>query len=256
MIEFGNKNGLPGFFSDKLEIPHIFTTRHGGVSTEKPFHSLNLGVNTTDENYRKNYDIVKSAMGFDKIVFAKQTHTAVAEIVDESFAEDCRSSFDYGVDALVTDKRRLALCVFTADCVPVLLYDRVCGVIAAVHSGWRGTVKKITVNTVRLMIEKYGCDVKNLVAVIGPSIGKCCFETDFDAAEMFMKSHPDVYGKLIKPSGNKFFADVAGFIEYDLRNCGIINIDKSETCTKCRNDILFSHRCGDKGRQCAFIMME
>ncbi len=256
MIEFASKNGLDGFFSDILPVPHIFTSRIGGRSTEKPFASLNLGVNTKDLHYRENYEIVKKAMGFDKIVFTKQLHTDVVEVVDETNAADCKNSFDYGVDGVVTNRKNLALCAFTADCVPVLLYDPTLEVIGAVHSGWRGTVKKISVNAVRLMEERFGCKPENIIAAIGPSIGKCCFEIGADAAVMFEDSHPKAYGDLVKPCGDKFFADVAGFIENDLKDCGLEKIDRSTVCTKCRNDLLFSHRCGDGGRQCGFIMMK
>lgn len=256
MIEFASKNGLEGFFSDMLPIPHIFTSRLGGVSKEKQFESLNLGVNTTDPYYRENYEIVKNAMGFDKIVFTKQLHTGVVEAVDEKNAADFKNSFDHGVDGVVTNCKNLTLCVFTADCVPILLYDPVKEVIGAVHSGWRGTVKKISVKAVRLMEEKFGCSPKNIIAAIGPSIGKCCFEIGEDTAEMFKASHPAVFGDLIKPCGEKYYADVAGFAEYDLKMCGIEKTDRSAVCTKCRNDLLFSHRCGDGGRQCGFIMMK
>lgn len=256
MIELKTVNGLCGFFSDSLSVPHVFTTRLGGVSDEGRFSSLNLGLNTEDEHFRENYKIVKRAMGFDKIVFAKQTHTANVEVVDESFAADCKPSFDYGVDGLVTNRPGLALCVFTADCVPVLLYDPKKQVIGAVHSGWRGTVGKISVNAVRVMKERFGCRAEDISAFIGPSIGKCCFEIGGDAAAMFEASHREDYVRLCKPCGDKFFADVAGFVECDLRRCGVREIERSDVCTKCRSDLLFSHRSGDGGRQCAFIMME
>lgn len=255
MISLDKKNGLEGYFSDLLPVPHIFTTRLGGVSTEKPYCSLNLGVNTADDKYRQNYEIVKRAMGFDKIVFAKQLHTDVVEVVNENNVADCKNSFDYGVDGIITDRKNIALCVFTADCVPVLLYDTVKKVIGAVHSGWRGTVQKIAKNAVTKMNHEFGCEPENIIAAIGPSIGKCCFEIGEDAAEMFQNSHEEIYENLVKPCGEKYYADVAGFIEYDLRELGVSKIDRSDACTKCRNDIFFSHRCGDLGRQCAFIMM-
>ena len=65
----------------------------------------------------------------------------------------------------------------------------------------------------------------------------------------------EIYEKLVTPCGEKYYADVAGFIEYDLKESGVSKIDRSSACTKCRNDLFFSHRCGDLGRQCGFIMM-
>ena len=90
-----------------------------------------------------------------------------------------------GIDALVTALPDYAIAVRTADCVPVLLYDPVYKVIAAIHSGWRGTVARISQKTIRLMTERFGTNPSDLVAVIGPSIGPDSFQVGKEVADEF-----------------------------------------------------------------------
>ena len=85
--------------------------------------------------------------------------------------------------------KNICICVSTADCVPILIYDKENDVIAAIHAGWRGTVKRIAEKAVELMKENYNCDPKNMVAAIGPSIGPCCFEFGKEAEEFFDKKY-------------------------------------------------------------------
>ncbi len=244
---------IPVYKSNILDIPHAFTGRQGGVSRKNEFKSLNLGLRTEDddENITENYRRIKALLGIERLVLAKQEHTAAVMAVDEN---DADKTFDFGVDGLVTNCKNLALGVFTADCVPVLLYDPVKAVIGAVHSGWRGTVQKICKNAVLLMAEKYGCIPENIRAVIGPSIGKCCFEIGDDTAEEIKSAFPYVYHKYVVPKNGKFLADNSGLVEYTLKEYGVTMVDKSCECTYCNNDMFFSHRKGDRGRQCGFIM--
>lgn len=91
-----------------------------------------------------------------------------------------------GVDALVTDMPGFAIGVRTADCVPVLLYDPVCRVVAAVHSGWKGTVAKIVSKAIEVMGEEFGCRASSLLAVIGPSISLESFQVGEEVAARFL----------------------------------------------------------------------
>ena len=81
-------------------------------------------------------------------------------------------------DAIVTTRPNLAICIKTADCVPVFIVDRIKKIIAVVHAGWRGTALEITTKVVRLLHEKYGSSPRDILAAIGPAIGQCCFEVD------------------------------------------------------------------------------
>lgn len=93
-------------------------------------------------------------------------------------------------DALVTNQPGICLMVLSADCVPVLLFEPEKRVVAAVHAGWRGTAANIVVETVRVMQENFGCDPQRVVAAIGPSIGKCCFEVGEEVARVFQQLFP------------------------------------------------------------------
>ena len=88
-------------------------------------------------------------------------------------------------DAIVTTRQNLAICIKTADCVPVFIVDRAKKIIAAVHAGWKSTALEISAKVVRLLCDKYGSYPRDILAAIGPAIGQCCFEVDEEAADSF-----------------------------------------------------------------------
>jgi polyphenol oxidase len=139
----------------------------------------------------------------DQLVFPRQTHTnCVAEISDIPESEIKET------DALVTNKSGICLCVQTADCVPILLYDPINNVIAAVHAGWRGTVKKITEIAVQKMVQKYNSFPQNIVAAIGPSICPEIYEVGNEVVEEVKKSIPNADILLHKNSSGKFHVNL------------------------------------------------
>lgn len=134
----------------------------------------------------------------DQLVFPRQTHTnCVAEVSDIPENEIKET------DALVTNKTGICLCVQTADCVPILLFDPVKNGIAAVHAGWRGTVKKIAEIAVQKMVQNYGSSPENIIAAIGPSISPSIYEVGDEVVEEVRKSipnaeivlHQNIFGK-------------------------------------------------------------
>jgi YfiH family protein len=135
----------------------------------------------------------------DQLVFPRQTHTnCVAEIADIPVSEIKET------DALVTNKTGICLCVQTADCVPILLFDPVKNVIAAVHAGWRGTVKKIAEIAVQKMVQNYGASPENIIAAIGPSISPDIYEVGGEVVEEVKKSIPNAEIVLHRNSSGKF----------------------------------------------------
>lgn len=114
------------------------------------------------------------------IVLPVQTHSCNVAVVRGSL-------MDYpDTDALVTDKAGVMIGIRTADCVPVLLYDDVRHVVAAVHAGWRGTVGGITHRAVDVMVSEFGCHPVDIHAIIGPSISPEVFEVGDEVVEQFM----------------------------------------------------------------------
>lgn len=139
----------------------------------------------------------------DQLVFPRQTHTnCVAEISDIPENEIKET------DALVTNKTGICLCVQTADCVPILLFDPINNVIAAVHAGWRGTVKKIVEIAVQKMVQKYKSSSENIVAAIGPSISADIYEVGNEVVEEVKKSIPNAELLLHKNSSGKYHVNL------------------------------------------------
>lgn len=116
------------------------------------------------------------------VIQPHQTHTDnIAVITDASISrEDLQNT-----DALITNLTNCAIGVRTADCVPILLYDCANHAVAAIHSGWRGTVKKIVQKAIILMQKNYGTDASILKAIIGPSISVDSFQVGNEVVEAF-----------------------------------------------------------------------
>ena len=135
----------------------------------------------------------------EQLVFPRQTHTNCVVDISHIPENEIKET-----DALVTNKRGICLCVQTADCVPILLFDTINNVVAAVHAGWRGTVKKIAEIAVQKMINNYNSSPKNIVAAIGPSISPEIYEVGAEVVEEVKKSIPNADLMLSKNSSGKF----------------------------------------------------
>lgn len=245
--------------ADAIGAAHCFSTRLGGVSTGS-LASLNLGAHRGDslENVRENFGILGRAVGFspEDLVMNHQVHSDTVRVVTR---KDCRGidHRDYPeADGLITDVPGLALVAFTADCTPVLLWDRESGAVGAVHAGWRGTVADIAGKAVQAMCDTFGSDPKNIHAAIGPNIARCCFETDSDVPEAVRAVLGAGAEPLIRQTGEKYHVDLKGVNAELLRRRGVERIDVSGACTACQSDRFWSHRVtrGDRGAQAAIIV--
>lgn len=212
--------------------------------------SIGFAEGTDPEMIRQNRLSLAKAAGFkaDRLVTAHQIHSARVSVVTAN--EAGRGGLDKesrlpDADALVTADTGLCLMVLSADCVPVLMYDAVKQVIAAVHAGWRGTAAGIVAETVKVMEEKFGCRAENIRAGIGPSIGKCCFEVDEGVAEVFFHLFPDTEGVVFpgKRPG-KFQVDLWEANRKELLDMGLKtgHIEVAGLCTVCHPDRFFSYR--------------
>ena len=245
--------------ADGLSAPHCFTTRFGGVSTGH-VSSLNLSIrrDACPENVEKNFRILADAIGFDteKLVLTNQIHSDIVWAVTAQDHRDFAPRSYPECDALVTNTPGTALCVFTADCTPVLLYDPVTGAVGAAHAGWRGTASKIAAKTVLRMTEQYGCKPENIRAAIGPNISACCFETDRDVPDAMLAAYGDAALPFISEKGEKYFLDLKEINALALREVGVTQIELSDACTACRPDRFWSHRVtgGIRGSQGAIIV--
>ena len=184
MLEYGLNRSCPGLFC-------FSTTRHGGVSTGS-YASLNCTPYTGDDPdcVRQNQELLLSALPQRprELIIPWQTHGTRVLAVDDAFlsaGEEQRHDLLQGIDALVTHLPGICLCISTADCIPILIYDKKQHAIAAVHAGWRGTVNFIIDHALERMRTLYGTDGADVSAVIGPGISLDAFEVGDEVYEAF-----------------------------------------------------------------------
>jgi YfiH family protein len=166
-------------------------------------------------------------------------------------------------DGWVTGEPGLLAAIQTADCLPVLLVDPVQRVVAAVHAGWRGTCQRIAAKAVCLMQTGLGSHPRNCLAVVGPAIGKCCYEVGEEVVEAFTQEFPHSKGFFSQaPSGkatraNSQCLNLAAACRSQLLDAGLTagNIFTDGPCTACETDRFFSHRAdaGRAGRMMSMI---
>lgn len=252
------KAGVVFESSPLLGTAHGFTTRLGGVSGGA-LASMNLGFGRGDtfEIVAENYARLGQAIGFDPacVSLSRQVHGNEVRCITEADVlglEAPRSD----CDALITDRTGTALVIFTADCIPVLLYDPVRGAVGAAHCGWRGTALGTAARTVRAMQEAYGCDPAQIRAAIGPGIGGCCFETDADVPAAMREALGETAEAYMWREGDKWHVDLKAINDCWLRRAGLRQIDRSGSCTACDLEHFWSHRrMGlQRGSQAAVIV--
>lgn len=245
-------------------VAHGFSTRLGGVS-EGVHSGLNLGYNRGDDpdHVRENFRLFCCAIGADYngLVKTRQVHRDhVQSVTAADRGMDLISPAPWETDGLVTDVPGVCLTIFSADCVPVLLYDPVRRCIAAVHSGWRGTALSIARVGVDRMVKDYGCRPDHILAAIGPAISKCCFETHADVPdEMITCLGAPIVSFIEELPGGKFRVDLKGIIQNTLLRSGLdpAHIAVSDHCTTCRTDLYWSHRLlgNQRGSMAAMIQL-
>lgn len=227
------------------------------TSTKQSFDTENTRfTGDSPEIYTENRKQLAEKLGIEvqQLVFPRQTHTdCVAEI---DGVPDCEIT---ETDALVTNQRGICICVQTADCVPILLFDSKKKVIAAIHAGWRGTVKKIAAAAVQKMTDKFGSNTANIIAAIGPSISPAMYEVGNEVTEAVLRSIPNA-GKVIRlNSSGKNHIDLWEANRQVLLHAGLQtkNIEIIGECSFTLNDRYFSARKegAETGRMVSGIML-
>ena len=263
MFDLIEKGGLKYYsvpsFEETGAVHHGFSTRLGGVS-EGCYYSMNLRSHSGDDwnNVLENFRIISDALGIerDNLVLSKQVHEDKVIDVDETNRGNgilYENKFT-SADALITNRKNVPIAVFSADCVPVLFLDNKNGVIAAAHSGWRGTVKRIAQKTAEKMINDYGSNPADILVAIGPSIQEDCFEVGDDVAETFINGFG---ADIAKKYGERYHVNMQKAIIGQLSGIGILreNIDDCGICTACNTELLYSHRKmgNERGNLGAFL---
>jgi YfiH family protein len=214
----------------------LFSTRRGGVS-RAPFETLNLGRSTDDDAdaVRENRErlLRLATLAPERLATAGQVHgSRVVEVVAPGHHADC--------DALVTRRADVVLAVTTADCMS-LLYQAP-GVVAAAHSGWRGTAEAMPVAALEAVCRLAGCAPDAVSVAIGPAIRGCCYEVGEDVAARFPAA-------AVRATGGKPRLDLPTAAQIALGAAGVRpeHLDDTGACTCCEPDWYFSHR-RDRGR--------
>ena len=212
-----------------------------------------MEISNINITYKIHPDVCAGTVGRDEalpcpIVQMHQVHDVKVAVVDRG--DITRDELD-GYDAMITDLPGVAIGVRTADCIPVLLYDPVKKIAAAIHSGWRGTVSKIIGKTVSKMLSIYASQPTDILAFIGPGICVDCFQVGEDVALKFKEAGFDI-NSLWSFRGPKTGNGMEGghhidlkeachqtLVEYGLKN---ENIQITGLCTYDDNDLLYSAR--------------
>lgn len=221
-------------------ITACFTTRHGGSSTI-PYTSANLAFHVGDnsDHVVANHDTLAQTLNYNRhaLVHMRQIHSDRIIIVHEELTFDTPPE----CDALITNRLNTPLMVMSADCTPILIYDPIRHVAAAVHAGRAGAFNEILPKTIQTMKEQFGCDCENLRVVLGPSIHGCCYEINQKIAK---ETEEQGYFSALKRIEERVFLEVNTILLKQLEVLGIISehIEVSNHCTSCSHEEYFSYR--------------
>ncbi len=222
----------PHIFNEFPEIIFGFSTKFGTESKPPYYFNLSLSVDDERETVINNRKTFFTALGLSMgmAAFQKQVHGDTITCISEP--GNAGES-----DAMITDKTDTALCISTADCTSIFIYERKKKIIAGIHSGWRGTQKEITAKTLKKLKSDFGCNAENLFVYLGPSVSQVNYEVGREVADQFEARYVD-------KKDNKLYLDVAA-ANYDM----IINegvppgqIQKSALCSFEYKELLHSYR--------------
>ena len=222
---------LPAFEKTGL-VRTVFTT------------SENIAWKYGEKGCFENYSELGQSLGIkpDQMVKTIQKHTSIIRVVTkdntgEGVSRPISPEYDE-YDGLITNEKNLLLCTVEADCVPVYLLDTEKKVIGMVHSGWKGTVKRISEVAINLMVEKFGCNPANILSGLGPHICKNCYEVGQDVYDEFAlggfkELNRIFYRKNDKKSEQKYLLNLEEAVKLTVMECGVPerNISSSGYCT-------------------------
>ena len=264
------------YYEMGADVVAFSTTRHGGwskghltsaacQSENYAAFNINRYCGDDEEHIRKNREALCSLLGIgdDRLLMPHQVHLTKTARIDEallSLSEEQRREALEGYDALMTNMKDVCIGVSTADCIPILLYDKEKHAVCAIHAGWRGTVKRIAEKAIAAMKEAYGTQPQQLIAQIGPGIHLDSFEVGDEVYEAFAQAGFDMkqISKKLPPSdsGSRFSTLHSSLLAYkwhiDLPECNRLqliaaglspqNIKVSPVCTFQQSNDYFSAR--------------
>ena len=239
-------------------LKHGFFNSSGGKS-KGIYQSLNCGPGSKDlsVNVKKNLEVVKKKISNSakNIFLLNQIHSNKLVYIDNNYKLTKKPK----ADAVITNQKNLPIAVLTADCVPILIYDNKKRIVAAIHAGWKGAFKGIIDKVIKFMVKK-GCSLKNITAVIGPSISVKNYEVKDDFMKKFIKKDKKSL-KYFKIENNKLYFDLSQYVYSQILQNKIKNIDTIKLDTFDIKNKFFSARRAlslkqsDYGRNISIIML-
>jgi conserved hypothetical protein, YfiH family len=223
------------------EVTHCYTMRSN--------NQLNFQIKNRDF-FNQSCDKIYKCLELKNplVVRPYQTHTDNVKIVKKiEKLED--------TDGIITNKKEIALITTSADCISLLLYDPVKKAIGSIHSGWKGTLKRIIIKAIEKMITEYHSKPEDIICCICPSIRQCCFEVDEDVKDLFYNKYKNLKNidEIIKlgdkkENKQKYYIDTVKINIELLKNIGLKeeNIIDSNICTMCHSKEFHSYRADEK----------
>lgn len=237
-------------------LTHAFTTRKGGQSSQ-PLHSFNLGKHWLDEKSR--LDAIENRktlcrifdLNFENLIVPHQVHSRnIAWITEHKDLPE--------TDGAATVSPDFPILLQFADCVPVILFDKVTDAVCVVHAGWRGTAAGIAAYAANMLANVLNSETNNIVAAIGPSIGKCCYPTGLDVKAKLETTVAGNSERFIEWKDDVPHPDLQAFNALQLYEAGVAKVDVCNRCTSCQSELFYSHRQsgGKTGRQGALAAIK
>ena len=245
--------------SNQKKISHGFFNKNGGKSNGI-YKSLNCGPGSRDDKnkIKENLSIVKNKIGkkIRNIFLLHQIHSNKFIYIDKNFKFKKKR---IKADAIITNQSKIPIAVLTADCAPVLLYDKKKNIIAAIHAGWKGSFKGIIKKVIDFMLSR-GCKENSITAAIGPCIQQNSYNVGNEFKKRFIKKNKN-NRIFFKRKKNIIYFDLPNFVKSQLKSYKITKIDMINIDTFVTKNNFFSARQSlklkhdDYGRNISIIMI-
>ena len=217
-------------FDSYNKINLVSTKAWGSINPFTSYWAIKRIAEAIDSSEREN-ELA------NRLVFAEQIHGGSVHVCQPGDGGSIRLSSD----ALISNVRRQILGIYTADCLPILLFEPKKEVIGAIHAGYKGLGQGVIYNTIEQLVVNFGCSPSDVLVGLGPFIHACCYEI---REELLVALEKLDWLPYVKKNSDRLFLDLNEIVQFQLRDCGILSsqIESLGLCNSCRSDLFFSAR--------------
>ena len=197
------------------------------------------------------FEFIRGLIGANGVAWAEHVHGTTVLLAEEAGRAGA-------ADGVMTHVPGLAVTAFSADCTDILIADPAARAVGAIHAGWKGTANRGASSLVRAMVEHLGCNVADMVACLGPSIGPCCFYANAEMETEVRANYGSLAEATLIPRKKNLAFDLWRANTLDLESAGVKaeNIHSSSLCTSCNVDLFFSwQKTLQKGTFCCALAL-